>query len=72
MEEFVTQGQILCIEAGVAAIGGAIGQMLIPIPVLGSILGTIISNLVWGFAKGKLGVCDQQLKKTLDDTPIEF
>lgn len=66
MDEFVTQGQILCIEAGIAATGGAIGQMLIPIPVLGSIIGTVTANFVWGFAKDKLGEREEELRKKLD------
>ncbi|MEK5032084.1 hypothetical protein MKY96_11595 [Paenibacillus sp. FSL R7-0302] len=66
MDEFVTQGQVLCIEAGIAATGGAIGQMLIPVPVLGSIIGTVTANLVWGFAKGKLEAREQELKCMLD------
>lgn len=66
MDEFVTQGQILCIEAGIAATGGAIGQILIPIPVLGSVIGTVTANLVWGFAKDKIGAREQELKKMLD------
>ncbi|MGG3569428.1 hypothetical protein ABET11_22525 [Priestia megaterium] len=66
MDDFVTQGQILCLEAGIAATGGAIGQMLIPIPVLGSIIGTVTANFVWGYAQDKLGAREQELKKILD------
>lgn len=66
MDEFVTQGQILCIEAGIAATGGAIGQIVIPVPVLGSIIGTVTANFVWGFAKDKLGKRELELKKILD------
>ncbi|MBS8265690.1 hypothetical protein DYI25_14785 [Mesobacillus boroniphilus] len=66
MDEFVTQGQILCLEAGIAATGGAIGQMLIPIPVLGSIIGTVTANFIWGFAKDKLGAREEELKKKLN------
>lgn len=71
LDELVTQGQILCLEAGIAAIGGAIGQMLIPIPVLGAIIGTVTTNFVWGIAKGKLGKKEEALKaymnKYMDD-----
>lgn len=66
MDEFVTEGQILCIEAGIASIGGAIGTMLIPVPVLGSIIGTVTANFIWGFAKDKLGEKELELKKQLD------
>lgn len=67
MDEFVTQGQILCIEAGIAAIGGAVGQTLIPVPVLGSIIGTVTANMLWGLAKGKLGEREEELKRLLND-----
>lgn len=66
MDEFVTQGQILCLEAGIAAIGGALGQTLIPVPIIGSIIGTLTANLVWGLAKGKLGSNEEELKAKLN------
>jgi len=67
LDEVVTQGQILCLEAGIAAIGGAIGQSLIPIPVLGAIIGTVTTNIVWGLAKGKLGQKEVALKRHMDE-----
>lgn len=67
LDEVVTQGQILCLEAGIAAIGGAIGQTLIPIPVLGAIIGTVTTNFVWGIAKGKLGQKEAELKGHMDE-----
>lgn len=67
LDEVVTQGQILCLEAGIAAIGGAIGQTLIPIPVLGAIIGTVTANFVWGIAKGKLGQKEAALKRHMDE-----
>lgn len=67
LDEVVTQGQILCLEAGIAAIGGAIGQTLIPIPVLGAIIGTVTTNFVWGIAKGKLGQKEAALKHHMDE-----
>lgn len=66
LDEVVTQGQILCLEAGVAAIGGVVGQTLIPIPVLGAVIGTVTTNLLWGMAKGKLGQTEIELKKKMD------
>ena len=67
LEEVVTQGQILCLEAGIAAIGGAIGQTLIPIPVLGAIIGTVTTNFVWGIANGKLGQKEIALKHLMGE-----
>lgn len=65
-DEVVTEGQVLCFEAGVAAIGGAIGQGLIPIPGLGAVVGTMTANLLWQFTKGKLGEREAELKRVLD------
>lgn len=66
LDEVVTEGQILCLEAGIAAIGGGVGQILIPIPVLGSIVGTVTTNLFWGMVKGKLGEQEDELKEIMD------
>lgn len=40
--------------------------MLIPIPVLGSVIGTVTANFFWGFVKDKLGMREQELKKMLN------
>lgn len=67
LDEFVTQGQILCIEAGIAAIGGAIGQTLIPVPILGSIIGSVSANILWGLAKDKLIGKEEELRRILNN-----
>lgn len=72
LDEVVTQGQILCLEAGIAAIVGAMGQTLIPIPVLGAIIGTVTANFVWGLAKGKLGQKEAVLKRHMDEYMAEL
>ncbi|MCK2156187.1 hypothetical protein [Exiguobacterium sp. 17-1] len=66
-DEVVTEGQLICFEAGVTAVGAALGQALIPVPVLGAIIGTIATDFIWQFAKGKLGEKEKALKKILDD-----
>lgn len=65
-DEVVTEGQVLCFEAGVAAIGAVVGQALIPVPVVGAILGTVATSLIWQFTKDKLGEREEELKKVLD------
>ena len=65
-DEVLTEGQIICFEAGITAIGAALGQTLIPIPVVGAIIGTIATDFIWKFAKGKLGQREEALKKVLD------
>lgn len=65
-DEVITEGQVLCFEAGVAAIGGAIGQALIPVPGLGAVIGAMTMNFVWQLTKGKLGEREAELKQLLD------
>ena len=50
-DEFLDLGQLTCAESGMVAVGAAIGQAIIPIPVLGAVVGTITSRLVISFGK---------------------
>ncbi|WP_204150027.1 hypothetical protein [Leptolyngbya sp. CCY15150] len=51
LDEFLSLGQIACLESAMVAVGSAIGQAVIPIPVLGAVLGTIASRMVIDFGK---------------------
>jgi hypothetical protein len=50
-DEFLDLGQLVCAESGMVAVGTAIGQAAIPMPVLGAVVGTIASRLVISFGK---------------------
>ncbi|MEL6384576.1 MAG: hypothetical protein AAFQ89_19380, partial [Cyanobacteria bacterium J06626_18] len=50
-DEFLDLGQLVCTESGMVAVGAAIGQATIPMPVIGAVVGTITSRLVIGFGK---------------------
>lgn len=67
LDEFIAQGQVVCLDAGIAAIGASLGQMLIPVPILGAIVGTIATDVLWGIAKGKLGSAEVELRARLDE-----
>lgn len=45
----------LSVEAGLAAVGAAIGQAVIPIPVLGAIIGTVVSKSALEITKYVMG-----------------
>ena len=51
LDEFLNLGQLVCAESGMVAVGTAIGQAAIPMPVLGAVVGTIASRLVIGFGQ---------------------
>jgi hypothetical protein len=50
-DEFFEQGTVLCFDAGAAALGATIGQALIPVPVLGAVIGTIAAKVFADLAK---------------------
>ena len=43
-DEFVEQGQILCFDSAAVALGATVGQTLIPIPIVGTLIGTFASK----------------------------
>lgn len=49
------------IDASFATIGACIGQATIPIPVLGSIVGSIASSIIWEIGKGILNDSEQKI-----------
>lgn len=66
-DEFLELGQIACAESAIVGISAAIGQTLIPIPVLGALIGTIAGRMVMNFGKQYLGKESEKLKKRLED-----
>lgn len=66
MDEFVVQGQALCFESGVVALGAALGQLIIPIPALGAIVGTLTTNFLWSFANSKMGSLEHEFRESLE------
>ncbi|MGD1903027.1 MAG: hypothetical protein ACFB9N_12410 [Geitlerinemataceae cyanobacterium] len=67
MNEFFELGRLACAESAMVAIGAAAGQALIPIPVLGTVIGTIASRMVMHFSKQYLGDRVPDLQRELDD-----
>ena len=53
-EEFSDLSLVVTAEAGVAAAGAALGQVIIPIPVLGAVIGSAVARLASEHAKGHL------------------
>lgn len=43
-DELIEQGKLLCLNSVAATIGSVVGQQLIPIPILGSILGSMAAS----------------------------
>ncbi|MHC5933573.1 hypothetical protein [Nostoc sp.] len=54
-EKFVELSLFACADSAIVATGAAIGQALIPIPVVGAVIGTIAGRIVSDFCKNLLG-----------------
>jgi hypothetical protein len=65
--EFLELGQLACAESAIVGISAAIGQTLIPMPVLGAVVGTIAGRMVLNFGKQYLGKESEKLQKRLED-----
>jgi hypothetical protein len=54
-EEFVELSLFACADSAIVATGAAIGQALIPIPLVGAVIGTIAGRIVSDFCRNLLG-----------------
>jgi len=59
-EEFLLNAEILCVDVSVSALSSFIGQALIPIPVIGAVIGNTIGNLIYHSAKDYLKKADKK------------
>ncbi|MDO4648141.1 MAG: hypothetical protein Q4B26_05775, partial [Eubacteriales bacterium] len=62
-EEFLMNSEILCVDVSVSALSSAIGQAVIPVPVLGAVTGNTIGTIVYEIAKDNLSKKEQKLIK---------
>lgn len=60
-EEMVEQGEIICFDTTLNLLGSTIGQALIPIPVLGAVIGSVASNVLGGIIKNELNAREKEL-----------
>lgn len=59
-EDFIINSEVCCMDAGVSAVSALLGEVLIPIPVVGAVIGTSVGNFVYGIAQQ---YCDENTKK---------
>lgn len=67
MDEFIVQGQIICAEAGIVALGAAAGQTLIPIPVIGSLIGSFATSTFMSLTKRYLADSEREISAKLQE-----
>ena len=60
-EEFLLNSQILCVEVSVSALSSILGHAVIPIPILGSVIGNNIGTFLYEIAKDNLTMKEKLL-----------
>ena len=58
-DDFIANSEIICLDVTVSAISSIMGQVIIPIPILGAIIGNATGMFMYGIAKNNLSKKEQ-------------
>jgi len=64
--EYMDQGQLLCLDSGAVALGATAGQVLIPIPVVGALVGTYATKIFMEISAKHLSEKSNEIEKILN------
>ena len=62
-EEFLLNSEVLCIDVSVSALSSLIGEAIIPVPILGAVIGNTVGTFVYEIAKDNLSRNEKKLIK---------
>jgi hypothetical protein len=65
-EEFMNEGQLLCLDSGAVALGATAGQFLIPIPIIGALVGTFATKTLMSISEKYLGKETKKIQLAFD------
>ena len=65
--EFIDEGYLLCLDSGAVALGATAGQILIPIPIVGALVGTFAAKTFMSICNDYLGERSSEIEKILKD-----
>ncbi len=65
-EEFYDLGMVVCAESAFVGVSTAIGQTLIPIPILGAVVGSVAGKLMTEFVKGRDDKLARRLREDME------
>lgn len=60
-EDFLIHSEIFCLDAAVSAVSSVLGEVLIPIPVLGAVIGNMAGMVLYGIAKDTMSEEEQRI-----------
>ena len=67
-EEFIENSEVVCLDVTISAIASIIGQVAIPVPVLGAVIGNAVGMFMYGIAKDNLSKLEQRLISDFNDS----
>lgn len=59
-QRFIENTEMLCLDASVSALSSFAGQILIPVPVLGAVIGNTVGTMMYQIAKDNLSAREQK------------
>lgn len=59
--DFIENSQLVCMDSAISAIGAGLGSVIIPVPVLGAVVGSIVANTMSSISKDYLEKKEQEL-----------
>lgn len=66
---FLVNSEMLCMDAAVSALSSFAGQVLIPVPVLGAVVGNAVGTMLYQISKDNLSAREQKL---IEDYLVEI
>ncbi len=58
---FIENSEMLCLDASVSALSSFAGQVLIPVPVIGAVIGNAVGTMLYKIAKDSLSEKEQEI-----------
>lgn len=71
-EEFTNLGLMICSESAIVGLATAAGQTLIPIPILGAVIGSLAGKILAEFATGKGKEVAERIRQDMADYIIKI
>ena len=71
-EEFVVNSEVLCLDVSVSAVAALMGQTMIPVPVLGAMIGNAAGMFLWQISKDYLNQKEQRLASAFKESCKEL
>lgn len=67
-QRFIENSEMLCLDASVSALSSFAGQVLIPVPVLGAVIGNTVGTMMYQIAKDNLSAREQKIFEEYAET----